>query len=130
MKRTFSIVASVMLAVSGFSQEAKTPQSDVKLSSAEKSRSTQKSVTNKNKSVTISKRAGEDQQVHNAQYYLKEIEKVDKHLEAIDSKVDFVSNDPNEKAIAEKNGWFEKMEATKSRLIIKKKSLQSKLEQL
>jgi NAD/NADP transhydrogenase alpha subunit len=80
--------------------------------------------------VTISKRAGQPQQVHDAAYYQKEIVIIDDNLTAIDQKIVSVNNDPQEKQLAESQGWFDNMELIKQQLIAKKASLQQKLANL
>lgn len=68
------------------------------------------------KAVTISKKAGEPQRVHNVAYYNEEIAKVDAHIEAIDAKITHVNADPTEKAKAEQDGWFQQMDQIKQEL--------------
>ena len=84
-------------------------------------------VVSQSKSVTISKRAGQPQRVHNEAYYLEEIAKIDNNLAAIDQKIALVNADPNEKQLALTNGWFQDMENIKNDLKLKKTSLQEKL---
>lgn len=68
------------------------------------------------KAVTISKKAGEPQRVHDETYYNEEIAKVDAHVAAIDTKIAHVNADPTEKALAEQNGWFQQMDQIKQEL--------------
>ena len=84
-------------------------------------------VVNQSKSVTISKRAGEPQRVHNEAYYLEEIAKIDNNLAAIDQKIALVNADPAEKQLAIANGWFQDMANIKTDLQLKKTNLQEKL---
>lgn len=80
-----------------------------------------------NKPVTISKKAGESQVVHNDAYYQNEIAKIDNHIASINTKIAYVNADPVEKANATASGWFEDMNLYKSKLIAQKELLQSKL---
>jgi len=68
------------------------------------------------KAITISKKAGEPQRVHDVAYYNEEIAKVDAHITAIDAKIGHVNADPAEKALAEQNGWFQEMDQIKQEL--------------
>ena len=80
-----------------------------------------------NQPVTISKKAGEAQQVHDDAYYQKEIAKIDSHLNAINTKIAYVNNNPTEKSNAIASGWFDDMELYKTKLNTQKQLLQSKL---
>ena len=80
-----------------------------------------------NKPVTISKKAGESQVIHNDAYYHNEIAKIDNHIASINTKIAYVNADPVEKANATASGWFEDMNLYKSKLIAQKELLQSKL---
>lgn len=80
----------------------------------------------KNKSVTISKRAGEPQRTHDAAYYDEEIAKIDSHIASIDTKVAYMNADPTRKAQAEANGWFDDMDQIKSDLETKRADLVTK----
>ena len=84
----------------------------------------------KSSGMTISKRAGEPQKVHNAAYYQNEISIIDNNIAAIDQKIVAVNSDIQEKQIAESNGWFEDMEKIKIQLDTKKTTLQAKLAEL
>ena len=84
----------------------------------------------KSNSVTISKRAGEPQRVHDAAYYTQEIAVIDNNLSAIDQKIAFVNGNPQEKLNAESNGWFQQMEDIKTQLNKKKTDLQEKFAKL
>lgn len=79
------------------------------------------------KSVTISKRANEPQRVHNQAYYTEEIAKIDGNILAINQKIVLVNADPQEKQLAEANGWFQDMDKIKNDLLLKKTNLQEKL---
>lgn len=85
------------------------------------------SVKSSTKTTTISKRAGEEQQVHDEQYYKKQLIQIDGHISAIDEKVIIVNNNIEEKKIAEENGWFESMAKTRSDLVQRKQDIQDKL---
>jgi len=83
--------------------------------------------TTTDKPTTISVRAGESQVTHNNAYYQNEISKIDTQLEAINTKVEFVQGNSEEKAIALQSGWFDDMENIKIQLENKKQELQSLL---
>jgi len=77
--------------------------------------------------LTISKKAGEEQVVHDEEYLTKEIARVDNHILAIDFKVENVSSDPSKKAKAEQDGWFKQMNDIKVSLHGKKVKLEKEL---
>ena len=83
-----------------------------------------------NKSVTISKKAGEAQCIHDAAYYNEEIEKIDTRIASINTKVAHVNATPSEKAYAEQNGWFEQMEQAKEELMQRRETLIAKRDNL
>lgn len=118
----------LLIALIGYSQEQTNPRlENVIAPAAVESNSRPERIVQKNTTVTISKRAGEDQQLHDDAYYLKEIEKINNHLAAIQIKTDYVNADPAEKAIAESEGWFVDMENVKNQLLQKKAALEIKL---
>ena len=92
-----------------------------------KSRSQDSKAIDSNQSTTISVRSGEEQVVHDTQYYQSEIDKINHHIEMIDEKIAFVNDSPEEKQKALESGWYDQMEAIKSDLRAKKTTLQSKL---
>jgi hypothetical protein len=77
--------------------------------------------------LTISKKAGEEQVVHDEEYLTKEIARVDNHIKAIDFKVENVSSDSSMKAKAEQDGWFKQMNDIKVSLQSKKDKLEEEL---
>jgi hypothetical protein len=77
--------------------------------------------------LTISKKAGEDQVVHDEEYLTKEIARVDNHIRAIDFKVENISSDPSKNAKAEQDGWFKQMNDIKASLQEKKIKLEEEL---
>lgn len=79
------------------------------------------------KSVTISKKAGQSQRVHDANYYMEEIARVDSHIAAIDTKINTVNSDLQLKSEAEASNWFQQMADIKAELLLEKQELQSKL---
>lgn len=85
------------------------------------------SQSNQSKSVTISKKAGQPQRVHDDVYFMEEIARVDSHISAIDNKVNTVNSDPQLKAEAEANNWFVQMADIKAELLLEKQELQTKL---
>lgn len=80
-----------------------------------------------NKTTTISVRVGEPQVIHNNAYYQREIDKIDAQVAAIDTKINSVNSNPEEKAIAIESGWFDDMERIKLGLENRKTELQRKL---
>ena len=77
--------------------------------------------------LTISKKAGEEQVVHDEQYLTKELARVDNHIKAIDFKVENVSSDSSMKAKAEQDGWFKQMNDIKVSLQTRKGKLEEEL---
>ena len=77
--------------------------------------------------LTISKKAGEEQVVHDEQYLIKEIARVDNHIKAIDFKVENISSDPTKKSKAEQDGWFKQMNDIKVSLQTRKGKLEEEL---
>lgn len=69
-----------------------------------------------NGGYTISKKAGEEQVLHDNAYYQSKIDIINQTIQAIDLKVNHVWNS-TEKEEAEANGWFEQMYETKQALI-------------
>lgn len=105
----------------------KNKEDGVKPVAIEKSRTSVVSSESGSKPFTISKRAGEDQITHNQNYYLQEIEKINQNLIAIEKKSEFINNSPEEKELAENNGWFQQMEQIKIQLLEKRTMLQDKM---
>lgn len=81
----------------------------------------------KNEATTISIRAGESQITHDRNYYENEIAKVDAQIAAINTKIEIVEANAQEKALANESGWFNDMENIKNQLEAKKQELQSHL---
>lgn len=79
------------------------------------------------KTTTISIRAGESQITHDRNYYENEIAKIDSQIAAINTKIDIVQANPEEKALANESGWFNDMDNIKNQLEAKKQELQSHL---
>ncbi|NRA11364.1 MAG: hypothetical protein HRT57_05340 [Crocinitomicaceae bacterium] len=137
MKKNYLIALSMIACFTAFSQEEIKPtlrNSGASGTSPSPTTvqpiSTSTKVISKSKTVTISKRAGEPQRVHDAAYYQQEIAVIDNNLSAIDQKVAFVNGNPQEKLEAESNGWFQQMEGIKTQLNTKKTDLQEKLAKL
>lgn len=65
------------------------------------------------------------QQVDEAkkQAVLKQIEQIDSHLGAIETKRNYILANPEEKALAEEQGWFETMSKVEEELLAKKEKL-------
>lgn len=126
MKTTLIALSMLVSGTSAIAQE-ETPQiqpTQATPKAAENNGRTYEHSTNK--TVTISKRAGEQQRTHDAAYYNEEIAKIDAHIAAIDAKVAHVNADPAQKAEAESNGWFESMAEIKSDLETKRADLVTK----
>jgi uncharacterized protein YdeI (BOF family) len=138
MKRNLITVLSLLVSLSAFSQEkisneSRTQNGGNSLSvptATEPVTTESKKEVVKNKPITISKRAGEPQRVHNQAYYQEEIAKIDTHITAIDTKVNHVNNDPAEKQAAEANGWFVQMSEIKQNLQLKRAKLVEKMNNL
>jgi hypothetical protein len=137
MKNNFLVALSMITCFTAYSQEEVNPvvrtkgaseQSPIPTTVERKAIPTK--VVRKSNSVTISKRAGETQRVHDAAYYVQEIAVIDNNLSAIDQKIAFVNGNPQEKLNAQSNGWFEQMEDIKTQLNTKKTDLQEKLAKL
>lgn len=77
--------------------------------------------------LTISKKMGEEQVVHDEEYLKKEISRINNHIIAIDFKVENVSSDETKKAKAESDGWFDQMKNTKVSLEQKRMKLEEEL---
>ena len=131
MIKSLTLISLVFLTTVSFSQETKKVEAkptQVAPRSTEKQRtSTVKQSQKNSQAITISKKAGEPQRVHDEAYYNEEISKIDNHLDAINQKIEFINNDPTEKAKAIEGGWFEDMDNIKRRLNSKKKIYQEKL---
>jgi hypothetical protein len=63
-------------------------------------------------------------QINNTEQPKKTIADIDKELEAIDSKIQYVKSHPEELEIAVKESWFEQMETYKKTLEKEKATLQ------
>lgn len=74
--------------------------------------------------TTIKHKLTEEQKV-DIQNKLKALES---NIQAIRTKREYILANPDQKAIAEKEGWFNDMEATEQRLLEKKKGLLETLE--
>lgn len=127
MRTLLLVIVSISIGLSVFAQEpvsneVRNEKSPSSLPSSEGPVSTTQEVK-KNASVTISKRPGEEQKIHDAAYFDAEIAKIDAQIVAMNSKIATVNADPNEKALAENSGWFEDMERIKERLNIKRSDL-------
>ena len=57
------------------------------------------------------------------QTVLKQIAQIDSHLAAIETKKKYILSSPEEKAIAEEQGWFATMSKVKEELLAKKEKL-------
>ncbi len=130
--KTISLAIILMMSTNLlFSQEQPNIQDKivpVALKSQSKSRTTLVKTT-QNKSITISKKAGEPQRVHDAAFYQEEITKIDAQLLAINTKIQLIQNDPTENDLAIQNGWYTDMGNIKDRLSAQKAIYQQKLNQ-
>lgn len=77
--------------------------------------------------LTISKKAGEEQIIHDKEYLSKEITRINNHITAIDFKVENVSTDEKKKVKAEEDGWFEQMKVIRSSLVQERTKLEKEL---
>lgn len=57
------------------------------------------------------------------------IKQIDSHINSINIKTEYVLKNPDDKKVAEEQGWFEDMKATKEKLELKKKELQKILDE-
>ena len=80
--------------------------------------------------ITISRKSGEDQIVHDEAYLIKKIDGIESHIQAIDKKVEYINSDPERKEKAESEGWFMQMSGTRSKLISEKQGLLNQLKLL
>jgi len=78
--------------------------------------------------ITISKKAGEEQVVHDEIYIQNELSRINQHIAAIDHKVSVVSADPDKKAEAQSQGWFDQMSKSRASLEEEKMQLEIELE--
>jgi hypothetical protein len=91
---------------------------------------TNANVEQKHYPLTISKKKGQDQIVHDEIFLKKELERIDKHQKAIDTKITYISSDSLEKKKAENEGWFEQMAKIKASLEEEKKVIMKELDSL
>lgn len=75
-----------------------------------------------NQPVTISMRKGENQVVHDRNYYLSEIERIDNHIKSIDDKVKWVKENEIVSSV-----WLMDMDKIKSNLLNEKSEILKKL---
>ena len=132
MKILSLTVILLMVTNSLFAQESRKIESKiipVSLESKEKSRTINTVPAVHNKSVTISKKAGEPQRIHDANFYQEEIDKIDAQLLAINTKIKLIQNNPAENDLATQNGWYSDMENIKDKLKTQKTAYQQKLNQ-
>ena len=61
------------------------------------------------------------------QSVLKQIAQIDSHLAAIETKRNYILANPEEKALAETQGWFETMTKVEEELLAKKEKLKSSI---
>ncbi|MBL1279364.1 MAG: hypothetical protein COA33_003790 [Fluviicola sp.] len=130
MKTTLTILAFIFASFYSVSQEKKelTIEKTQKTPTAKsKERISVSKEKGASKPITISKRAGEPQRVHDNSYYLDEIKKIDANILAIDTKISLVNADSVEKTKALESGWFDNMDNIKRRLNAKKKIYQEKI---
>jgi hypothetical protein len=57
------------------------------------------------------------------QEVLKQIAQIDSHLAAIETKRNYIIANPEEKSLAEEQGWFETMSKVEEELLAKKEKL-------
>lgn len=135
MERNLMLALFLCAGFSSFSQEEvgtelRQNKSQSVTVKAEEAGAVPKGEVKKNQTITISKRPGEPQRVHDKNYYQEEIAKIDNQISAIDTKIEYVKSDPQEKKLAEESGWFTEMEATKEKLRAERTNLEQKLNAL
>ena len=137
MKNNFLVALSMIACFTTFSQEEITPILRTKgaseqypIPTAVGPKAIPSKEVSKSTTVTISKRAGEPQRIHDQAYFLQEISVIDNNLSTIDQKIAFVNGNPQEKLKAQLNGWFQQMDEIKTQLNTKKIDLQEKLAKL
>lgn len=133
--KTLLFLTATCCAIHAFGQQQETTEINTTAPKELKSETSSVSKVNTreqsiNKTVTISKKAGQPQQVHDRAYYDNEIAGIDARIEAIDAKIAHVNATPSEKAIAEQNGWFTQMEDTKTELNQRRATLVAKRDNL
>lgn len=57
------------------------------------------------------------------QEVLKQIAQIDSHLAAIETKRNYILSNPEEKTIADEQGWFDTMDKVEEELLTKKEKL-------
>lgn len=77
-----------------------------------------------NGTVSITKKKGQPQVVHNKAYYEGELLRIDNHINAINAKIAAVNLDEVEKTKANESGWFEDMERIIGELNAQKEAAQ------
>jgi len=80
--------------------------------------------------ITISKKAGEQQIIHDEIYFQREIRRIDLHMDAIDKKRQAVNADPEKKIQAINNGWYDQMSNTEKSLREERERMVKELERL
>jgi hypothetical protein len=128
----------VVLLISGFSYSQELEKSIKEPKQLTYKQSTATSVTNthsnvrssSNGTVTISKKAGHEQQTHDLSYYNREIQRVEMHIAAIDTKVANVNSDNGKKSEADASGWFKQMENIRKELELERSELIEKRKNL
>jgi hypothetical protein len=78
--------------------------------------------------ITISKKAGEQQIIHDEIYFQREIRRIDLHMDAIDKKRQAVNADPEKKIQAINNGWYDQMSNTEKSLREERERMVKELE--
>ena len=130
MTRAFTVVFGVFFAVNGFSQtesiDSKIDKTKIPVG-VDKSKPTVRRTEKSSKEFTISKKAGEDQVLHDNAYYTSQIVKINQNLSAINQKIQLIKNDEDQNAEAISSGWIDDMENIKTRLLSKKAAYQKKL---
>lgn len=60
--------------------------------------------------VSITKKKGQSQVVHNKAFFESELVRIDNHINAINTKIAYVNQNEEERLKAIESGWFEDME--------------------
>jgi len=89
---------------------------------------TKSSASNANQyPMRISKSANGEQITYDKTYYENRLNFLNRGIQAIDFKVDFVRHHPEQDSIAKANNWYQQMEHSKNSFLEEKASVEQKL---
>lgn len=98
-----------------FSQEKSPVKNEVKIKSISKDQKSpviEKDLRKEQKSKTYSIKAGEQQVLHDKNYYQQRVKTINNQIEAIEIKMEHIQSNPSEKEKAIQSGWFDEMKNT------------------